>query len=75
MPPYLSVGEILKPRGLDGTLKVRVDADSSEIFKEIQSFYLSPDGTKEIKVIKTSCSGSFVYLLLKELITSTKQKK
>lgn len=75
MPPYLSVGEIVKPRGLDGTLKVRVDADSSEIFKEIQSFYLSPDGTKEIKVIKTSCSGSFVYLLLEGIDHIDKAEK
>ncbi|HHT14853.1 MAG: ribosome maturation factor RimM [Christensenellales bacterium] len=75
MKAFLSVGEILKPHGLDGTLKVRIDADSGEVFTNNQTFYLSPDGTKEVHILKASFFGKFAYITLENVDHIDKAEK
>ena len=62
MENSLSVGEVLKPQGIRGELKVKPFTDSPETFKEFKSVDI--DGA-EYKILSCRTGDGFVYLGLK----------
>ena len=62
MENWLTVGEVLKPQGIRGELKVKPFTDSPEIFKEFKSVMI--DGA-EYKILSFRTGDGFVYLGLK----------
>ncbi len=62
MEKVLIVGEIVKPQGIRGELKVRPFTDSAETFKQFKSLYI--DGA-EYKVLSVRVGDGAVYLGLR----------
>ncbi|MCL2821904.1 MAG: ribosome maturation factor RimM [Firmicutes bacterium] len=66
---FFVVGQVLKPKGLDGQIKIKPFSQDLTQFLSLKSVYI--DG-EEIKIKKASVSNSFVFLLL-ENINSAEQ--
>lgn len=65
MDKYLQVGQILKPKGLDGTVKVRVDAKSPDVLLSLPYVYTKNDKNYIRHVFKDAYENNgFVYLKL-----------
>lgn len=62
MKDDLTVGEILKPQGIRGELKVKAYTDSEESFKEFSHVFI--DG-KEYKILSCRTGGGAVFLGLR----------
>ena len=65
MEKELIVGEILKPQGIRGELKIKPFTDSPEDFKAFKRVFL--DGT-EYKVLSVRTDGNAVYLGLRGVV-------
>ena len=61
---FLAIGEVLKPRGLDGTVKLRADIDGDKQLSGLKRLYLDEAGKTALVVNKVSCAGAFAYLRL-----------
>ena len=48
--PYLAIGEILRPRGVAGEMKVKPLTDDPNRFLNVKNVYLSPDGSLPARV-------------------------
>lgn len=63
---YLPIGQVLRPQGLKGEVKVRPDTDEPGRFLQLmQVFVKDPRGNYQPEVIsQVRLSGNFVYLVL-----------
>lgn len=68
MEDCLSIGQVLRPQGLKGQVKVRPDTDNPERFRALGRVFLNAGGKhfKEIAISGVSVRGGFVYLNLGE---------
>jgi 16S rRNA processing protein RimM len=57
----VTIGKVLKPRGLSGELKVQILTNRAEAFTNAKSVYL---GGKKFSVAKASVQNGFAYLTL-----------
>ena len=66
LAPYLEIGEVLKPQGVRGLVKVRPDTDAPERFSELNTVYIrSADGAfRPLSVGDASVRDGFAYLRL-----------
>lgn len=65
---YLSIGQVLRPQGLKGTVKVRPDTDDPGRFLALDAVFLSGKENKleKVEVRDVSVRGEFVVLRLGE---------
>lgn len=65
MQQYLQVAEVLKPQGVDGGVKIRVDMDSPEDLNGVKILYTKAGGAYEpVEVKKAEARGDFACLWL-----------
>lgn len=65
---YLMIGEIVKPQGIRGELKVRSLSDDPARFEELTSVFLEMNGQRtERTVLKARVQGQDVYLTLQDV--------
>src|SRR5690554_1149602 len=71
------IGEIIKPHGIKGEVKVRPITDFPQRFKKLQEVLLvDPKGTKEtFKVKKANVQGTEIILALDEVNTRDEAEK
>ena len=62
MEKELTIGEVLKPQGIRGEIKVKPFTDSPEDFRKISRVFL---GGTEYKILSVRSDGSAVYLGLR----------
>lgn len=65
---YLSIGQVLKPQGLKGLVKIRPDTDDPNRFLELTTVHVTKDVPPgaELGVSDVSIRNGFVYLRLEE---------
>lgn len=60
---YLIAGEVLKPQGLDGLVKVRVDMDTPEMMMGLKTLYLSAEGGYQaLSVLRSQIREGYAFL-------------
>lgn len=66
MEEYLSVGQVLRPQGLNGQVKIRPDTDDPSRFLTLDTIYirLSDGGLQRMDIRNVSVRGNFVYACL-----------
>ncbi len=65
---YLSIGQVLKPQGLNGYVKIRPDTDDPGRFEQLTHVFI-PDGAGQLQKVTlcdVSVRGGFVYLKLED---------
>ena len=62
--PYLAIGEILRPRGIAGEMKVKPLTDDPHRFLDLKTVFLSPDGQHPAKVLSARVDPDSVALRL-----------
>ena len=62
--PYLAIGEILRPRGIAGEMKVKPLTDDPHRFLDLKTVFLSPDGQRPAKVLSARVDPDSVALRL-----------
>lgn len=76
MEKYLSIGEVLKPQGLNGLVKIRPDTDDPNRFLELDHiFYKTKDQYLSISVSSIRVNQGFVYLVLGQDATADDAEK
>ena len=68
----VTIGQILKPRGLKGELKVEILYNRPQIFNDLKEVYL--DGNK-YPVVKSSVQNGFAYLNLQDITVIEKAER
>lgn len=65
---YLSIGQVLRPQGLLGQVKIRPDTDNPGRFSALKNVFIKAgnSGYTEVPVSKVSVRSGFVYLNLGE---------
>ena len=64
---YILVGQVLRPQGIDGLVKVRPDTDDPTRFSDLTSVYIPDNGIyREAVVSDVSVREGFAYLRLGE---------
>jgi 16S rRNA processing protein RimM len=68
MEEYLSIGQVLRPQGLHGQVKIRPDTDDPGRFLALDMIYVrdSDGGLQCLNIRKVSVRGSFVYASIGE---------
>ena len=62
---YIEIGEVLKPQGIQGLVKVRPDTDDPERFLALSSVWAKEgEAYREVPVSEAGVRDSFVYLRL-----------
>lgn len=61
MNDKLVIGEVLKPQGIRGELKVKPLLDDAPLIKNFRTVFI---GEQEFKVLSARCGGGFAYLAL-----------
>ncbi len=64
MRPYLIIGEVLKPQGIRGEIKVRPETDDEQRFLELEDVYLDGEGKDKRHVQAARLREGFAYLHL-----------
>ena len=65
LTPYIEIGEVLRPHGIQGMVKVRPETDAPERFLALAQVWLSQgQGYRTAKVSEASVHDGFVYLRL-----------
>ena len=65
LTPYLEIGEVLKPQGVQGLVKVRPDTDAPERLGTLAAVWIrTADGYEEQPIGDVSVRDGFVYLRL-----------
>ena len=65
LTPYIEIGEVLRPHGIQGMVKVRPETDTPERFLALAQVWLSHgQGYRTAKVSEASVRDGFVYLRL-----------
>lgn len=65
MREYLSVGLVLKPRGLKGEIKVKPLTDDERRYDSLQTIYLKDVDYRELHIVSRCYEKGFVFLKLK----------
>jgi len=65
MQRELEIGQILKPQGIRGELKVKPFTDGEETFRSFKRVFI--DGA-EYRILSVRCGGGFVYLGLRGVV-------
>lgn len=77
LTPYIEIGEVLRPHGIQGLVKVRPETDAPERFLDLKEVWLSqgqdyrPAAVREISVR----DDGFVYLRLDGAVTRNDAEK
>ena len=62
---YIDVGEVLRPQGIEGLVKIRPDTEAPERFLELKNLYVRRGETyEEAQISDVSVRDGFVYLRL-----------
>ncbi len=65
LTPYLEIGEVLKPQGVQGLVKVRPDTDAPERYLVLKSVFVEAEGGyRELPISDQSLRDGYVYLRL-----------
>ena len=73
---YIEVGEVLKPQGIGGLVKVRPDTETPERFLELSDVYIRRDAAFEpASVSDVSVRDGFVFLRLNGASTRNEAEK
>ena len=73
---YIEVGEVLKPQGIGGLVKVRPDTETPERFLELSDVYIRRDAAFEpASVSDVSVRDGFVFLRLNGAATRNEAEK
>ena len=66
--PYLLLGEIVRPQGVRGEVKVRHETDDPSRFEALENVYVEKEGRYEpLRVLKSRAQGDNVYLTLENV--------
>ena len=66
LTPYIEIGEVLRPHGIQGMVKIRPETDAPERFLSLKQVWLAQEEsyrTAEVKDVSVRDDG-FVYLRL-----------
>ena len=77
LTPYIEIGEVLRPHGIQGLVKVRPETDDPERFLELSQVWLMENGSyrpAEIREAAVRADG-FVYLRLDRAATRNDAEK
>lgn len=67
MEGYLSIGQVLRPQGLRGQVKIRPDTDDPGRFSDLTSVFIQNNNQMlPVEIHQVSIRGDFVYLNLGE---------
>ena len=72
MKEYLMIGQVLKPQGIKGEIKVKPETDDPERFLEIKHAYLDEDGSESIKIRAARTREGLAYLFIEGIDTVEK---
>ena len=62
---YLLIGEIIKPQGIRGEVKLRQDSQDADRYRKLDQVWLKQGGAYHpVRVISGRCNGGFAYLQL-----------
>ncbi|MDR3085282.1 MAG: ribosome maturation factor RimM [Christensenellaceae bacterium] len=75
MRAFLMVGQVLKPQGIRGEVKVRPETDAPGRFLEIKKLFLGEDGGEELRVLAAREAGGFAYLFLEGVSSQEEAEK
>ena len=76
MSEYIEVGEVLKPQGIGGLVKVRPDTETPERFLELSDVYIRREAAFEpASVSDVSVRDGFVFLRLNGAATRNEAEK
>lgn len=65
MLDYIEIGEIVRPQGIRGEVKLRASSRSEAFYAQLDAVYLEEGGRyAPRKVLKGRASGGFAYLML-----------
>lgn len=65
MQDYLIIGQIVKPQGVKGQLKVKVISENANRFDNIKTIFINRDNEYEaVNVLDASTRGEFAYITL-----------
>ena len=68
MEGYLSIGQVLRPQGLNGMVKIRPDTDDPGRFSQLDHLFIQDNNGLAVMIefFNVSVRGSFVYMNLGE---------
>lgn len=76
LTPYLEIGEVLKPQGVQGLVKVRPDTDAPERYLVLKSVFVEAEGGyRELPISDQSLRDGYVYLRLDDARTRDEAEK
>ena len=76
LTPYIEIGEVLRPHGVQGMVKVRPDTDAPDRFQTLKSVWLQAgDDWQEEPVSDAYVRDGFVYLRLNNAMTRDEAEK
>lgn len=68
MQDYLIIGQIVKPQGVKGQLKVKVLSEDANRFDNIKTVFMKNDNEyKAVNVLDASTRGEFAYIILEDI--------
>lgn len=63
--PYIAIGEIVRPQGIRGEVKLRAESGDADFYARLQSAYLlQGDEYVPVRVLHGRCAGGFAVLAL-----------
>ena len=72
---YLCIGEILRPRGVAGEVKVKPITDNPERFLDLEEIYLKPDGQSPARVVSARVDPDSVAMKIEGVTTRDEAEK